>query len=75
MFNTNVVASLSKKSSQVVDVFRKALSDYEKINNEIAKEKEQTKKNVVSLQGKIYSLEELENQNNNFINKLNNLFK
>lgn len=68
---TNRVAALKAKGTKAISVFQKTVSDLSSVNDEIEKEQKIRDAKVIALNGEIEELEIAKNQNESFINKLN----
>jgi hypothetical protein len=72
MLQQNTIKRLTEKSERVLDSFRKALQDYRDINNKLDVEENEVDKQLTTLHGRRVNIVNLKQQNEDFINKLNN---
>jgi hypothetical protein len=72
MLAQDTIKKLTEKSERVLDGFRKALQDYRDINNKLEVETNEIDKQLMKLNGERVNAVNLREQNEKFINKLNN---
>jgi hypothetical protein len=75
MFNTNRIALLQKKSEDALKVFRNSVNTLGHANKELRMEKARKLELKTKLDEEITTLDTIEKQNENFMNKINSLFE
>jgi hypothetical protein len=73
MFKTTI-KKLQERSDRVLDGFRKALQDYRDINEALNIQIELNMEEIKKAEDNISDLKVIKNENEKFINKLNNFF-
>lgn len=74
MFLTQSIKNLQAKSDRVLDGFRKALADYTAINEQIDKAIDDESRIIEQAMSNRNSLTGIKEENNKFINRLNQFF-
>lgn len=75
MFNTNRIKLLQKKSNDALNVFRNSITTLEEANKALRFEKAKQLEKKAELEVKLETLDIIEKQNENFMNKINKLFE
>lgn len=71
----NQVANLQKKSSQILDVFTKTVSDLTKVNAEIQAVSDQKTLEKEQLEKELSELSNQKDSNNKIVDKINKIFE
>lgn len=72
IFNRKSAVRFSAQSNSIMDGFRKALLQYEKVNNEINKAEEKAEAQRLKLELELSLLQETRNTNKKFMDKIEN---